>query len=158
MNLPEAFANAVEEALASHAGRPGALLPVLHSVQDRIGHIPPEAVPVIAKALNLSRAEVHGVITFYPDFRSAPPPRHVVRICVAEACQAMGADAIVRQARDSLGVAFPGHTAGGEVAIEPAYCFGNCACAPTVEVDGQLTGRTSPEQVDGILQTLRWSK
>ena len=123
---------------------PGALLPILHAIQDELGYVPPEAVPVIADGLNLSRAEVHGVITFYHDFRSEPPGRHVVHVCRAEACQSLGAEALdgarLRAARGGL----PRTTADGAVTLEPVYCLGNCALSPAVMVDGSVYGRVTP--------------
>jgi formate dehydrogenase subunit gamma len=147
--------DAVESAIKTEGWRPGALLPVLHAVQDRIGYVPPEAVPVIAKALNLSRAEVHGVISFYHHFRTSPAGRHVVRICLAEACQAMGANALRDHVKSSLGVAFHETTADGAISLEPVYCLGNCACSPSVMVDDDLHGRVSPQRFDAIVCALR---
>src|SRR5262245_31250540 len=120
----------IEAAIEAEGTREGPLLPVLHRMQDRLGFIPPESIPPIAKALNLSRAEVHGVVSFYHDFRSARPGRHVVRICLAEACQAMGAERLRDHARQSLQVDLHATTRDGAVTLEPVYCLGNCACAP----------------------------
>lgn len=147
--------DAVSQAIESHADRPGALLPVLHAIQDRIGYIPPEAVPVVAKALNLSRAEVHGVISFYHDFRLEPPGRHVVRICLAEACQAMGGTQLRNHARSVLGVDLRSITPDGAIGLEPVYCLGNCACAPSIMIDGELHGRVSTERFDDLVADLR---
>ncbi|HKQ23841.1 MAG TPA: formate dehydrogenase subunit gamma [Burkholderiales bacterium] len=146
--------DAVASAIQAEGWRPGPLLPVLHAIQDRIGHVPPEAVPVIAKALNLSRADVHGVISFYHHFRTAPAGRHVVRICVAEACQAMGANALRDHAKSSLRVGFHETTADGAISLEPVYCLGNCACSPSVMVDDDLFGRVSPERFDVLMRGL----
>jgi formate dehydrogenase subunit gamma len=109
---------------------PGALLPILHEVQGALGYVPKDAVPLIAHALNLSRAEVHGVISFYHYFRTTKPGRHVVQLCRAEACQAVGAAQLEKHARRSLGVDFHGTTADGAVTLEPVYCLGNCALGP----------------------------
>lgn len=136
----------VTAAIAVGAGRRGALLPVLHALQDRLGHVPPEAVPRIAQALNLSRAEVQGVLTFYSDFRSAPPAPHVLRLCLAEACMAQGAAALQAQATQRL--------AAGAFGLEPVYCLGNCACAPALMLDGRLHGRVTPARLDALLQEL----
>jgi formate dehydrogenase subunit gamma len=130
---------------------PGALLPILHALQERFGYVDPAAVPLIADALNLSRAEVHGVITFYHDFRSTPPGRHVVRICRAEACQSMGADALVAHAKRRLGVDFHGTTADGAVTLEQVFCLGNCALSPAVMVDEELHGRVDPAGFDRLV-------
>jgi formate dehydrogenase subunit gamma len=147
---PPAWQVAVERAIADHASTPGGLLPLLHAVQDAIGFVPPEAVPDIALALNLSRADVAGVISFYHDFRSGPPGRHVLKLCRAEACQAMGADALAEHVRARLGIEFHATRADGSVTLEPVYCLGNCACAPALLVDGQLRGRVTPERFDAL--------
>ena len=145
----------ISDAIEAHKRRPGALLPMLHEIQDRLGYVPEEALPAMAKELNLSRAEVHGVVTFYHHFRSAPPGEHVVRICRAEACQAMGADELVAHAKKSLGVDFHGTTKDGAVTLEAVYCLGNCACSPAVMVDDDLHGRVSKERFDSIVRNIR---
>ena len=145
-----AVATAVEE----NRHRPGALLPILHAVQHQLGHVPPDSIPVIASALNLSRAEVHGVVSFYHDFRSEAPGRHVVHICRAEACQSMGADALVDYAKKRLGVDFHGTTADGAVTLEPIYCLGNCALSPAMMVDGELYGRVTPKRFSAVVADL----
>ncbi|MFN6980191.1 MAG: formate dehydrogenase subunit gamma [Gemmobacter sp.] len=138
--------------LAAHAGREGPLLPILQDVQAALGHVPDEAVPQIAAALNLSRAEVHGVLTFYHDFRRAPAGRHVVRLCRAEACQAMGADALAARAMARLGVDWHGTSpGGGGVTLDPVFCLGLCACAPAAMVDGVLHGRLDAAALDALL-------
>ncbi len=119
----------------------GPLLPILHAVQEEFACIPKEAVPVIAKELNISRAEVHGVISFYPLFRTRPPGRRTITICRAEACQAMGAAALEAHAKKTLGIDFGDTTPDGETSLQPIYCLGNCACSPSVLVDGQLHSR-----------------
>ncbi len=133
----------------------GPLLPILHALQAAIGHVPEAALPLIAQRLNITRAEVHGVMTFYHDFRETPAGRHVVKICRAEACKAMGADQLADHARARLGVDWHGTTADGAVTLEPIYCLGLCACAPAVMVDGQgqnrLMGRVSPAAFDALL-------
>jgi len=142
------------EAVASIASslkdKPGALLPVLHEVQDRFGYIPPKGVPVIARVLNLSIAEVHGVVSFYHDFRSEPAGRNLVRLCRAESCQAMGAVALAVHVKRRLGIDFGHTTADGAFTLEPVYCLGNCACSPAVTVNGQVYGRVSPERFDQL--------
>ncbi|MGL6224894.1 MAG: formate dehydrogenase subunit gamma [Steroidobacteraceae bacterium] len=145
----------LERILAQHAGLPGPLLPILHAVQDELGCIAPAYVARIAHALNLSRAEVHGVISFYHYFRSHEPGRHVVHVCRAEACQAMRGEATEQHAKRELGVEYGGTSADGLFTLEPAYCLGNCAAAPTVMIDEKLYGRVTPERLDAILADWR---
>jgi formate dehydrogenase subunit gamma len=145
----------LERILAQHAGLPGPLLPILHAVQDELGFIPPSHVARIAQALNLSRAEVHGVISFYHYFRTHEPGRHVVHVCRAEACQAMRSEQTEQHAKQALGVDYGGTSADGVFTLEPAYCLGNCAAAPTVMVDEKLYGRVTPERLDAILNDWR---
>jgi formate dehydrogenase subunit gamma len=130
---------------------PGALLPILHGIQDALGYIPPAAVPLIADGLNLSRAEVHGVISFYHYFRDTKPGRHTIHLCRAEACQSMNQKATEAHAKQKLGVDFHGTTANGAFTFEPVYCLGNCACSPAMMVDGELYGRVTPERFDAIV-------
>jgi formate dehydrogenase subunit gamma len=144
----------VEAAVTAHHGRIGPLLPVLHAIQDKLGHIPPDAVPMVAGALNLSRAEVHGVIGFYHDFRSEPPGEHIVHLCRAEACQAMGARDLERHARERLGVNFGQTTADGLFTLEPVYCLGNCACSPSIRIDDEIHARVSPARFDELIARL----
>ena len=146
---------AVQRACAEGKDKPGALLPILHAVQDAIGFVPPDAVDLIAKALNLSRAEVHGVVTFYHYFRTQRGGRHVVHLCRAEACQSQGAAALERHAKRSLGIDFHGTSADGAVTLEPVYCLGNCALGPALMIDEDLKGRVSPERFDELMQSLR---
>ncbi len=148
-------AQVVATAIELHAHRPGGLLPLLHEIQDRAGYVPPEFVPVIAKAMRLSVAEVHGVISFYHHYRATPPGRHTVRVCVAEACQSMGANQLVEHARASLGVDMHGTTGDGAVTLEPVYCLGNCACSPAVLVDNDLVGRVDAQRFDAIVRQCR---
>jgi len=145
----------LERILAQHAGLPGPLLPILHAVQDELGCIAPAYVARIADALNLSRAEVHGVISFYHYFRSHEPGRHVVHVCRAEACQAMRGEATEQHAKRELGVEYGGTSADGVFTLEAAYCLGNCAAAPTVMIDEKLYGRVTPERLDAILADWR---
>jgi formate dehydrogenase subunit gamma len=141
--------------LAEHAGMEGPLLPILHAVQDTVGYISPAHVASIAKALNLSRAEVHGVVSFYHYFRQHEPGRHVVHVCRAEACQAMHCEKTEQHARHELGVDYGGTSADGLFTLEAAYCLGNCAAAPTVMVDEKLYGRVTPERLVAILADWR---
>ena len=141
----EKLQRCVGNALARFAHEPGPLLEILHAVQDELGSVPPEAVPLIADGLNLSRAEVHGVISFYHHFRERSPGRYVVQICRAEACQSMNSRALEDFVRGRLRVNFGETTADGRVTLEAVYCLGNCACAPSMMVNGQLHGRVTPE-------------
>jgi formate dehydrogenase subunit gamma len=140
----------VRRAAAVHRGERGALLPVLHAVQAELGHVPQEAIPVLADEFNLSRADVHGVVTFYHDFRAEPAGRTAVRICRAEACQALGADGLVAHAREA-GLTLGETTADGAVTVEQVFCLGNCALGPSVEVNGRLYGRVGPARLGSIL-------
>jgi formate dehydrogenase subunit gamma len=141
----------VRRVLAQMKGRPGPLLEILHAVQAELGFIPPASVPLIAEELNLSRAEVHGVITFYHHFRVTPPGRHTLQICRAESCQAMGAERLVEHAKRRLGVDLHETTADGVFSLEPVYCLGNCACSPAIMVDGELYGRVSAARLDELV-------
>ncbi len=140
----------IDAALGRLKGEPGPLLLVLHAVQDAIGYIPPAAVPQIAAGLNLSRAEVHGVVTFYHYFKSHPPGRRTVEVCRAEACQAVGAEALAEHARKSLGIDFHGVTSDGALSLEAVYCLGNCACGPSIRLGGKLHGRVTNERFDAL--------
>ena len=144
-------AAAIDAIIAAHELRQEFLLPILHGIQNAIGFVPATAVPSIAAALNLSRAEVHGVISFYHHFRTAPPGRHVLKLCRAEACQAMGARAIEAHVRTRLGIGFNETSRDGAVTLEPVYCLGNCACAPSLMLDDQVYGRLSVEAVDRLI-------
>lgn len=145
----------IENVLAERRGMPGALLPVLHGVQDALGFVPEAAIPIIADGLNLSIADVHGVVTFYHHFRTTRPGRHTLQICRAEACQSMGAEALERHAKQRLGIDYHQTTADGAISLEPVYCLGNCACSPAVMIDGQLHGRVSPERLDALVGKAR---
>jgi formate dehydrogenase subunit gamma len=145
---------AVDQALARHASRPGPLLEILHGVQEAFGYVPEEAVPMIARGLNLSIAEVHGVVSFYHHLRSRPAGRHVVQLCRAEACQSMQSAALAAHAKRRLGIDFGETTADGKVSLEPIYCFGNCACAPAAMIDGELHGRVTPASFDALVAAL----
>ncbi|TCM55126.1 formate dehydrogenase gamma subunit [Rhizobium sp. PP-F2F-G48] len=129
----------------------GPLLPILHAVQQTFGHVPDDAVPMIATGLNLSRAEVHGVVTFYHDYRSHPAGRHVLKLCRAEACQAMGGDRLGEQARARLGIDFHETTADGAVTLEPVFCLGLCSTAPAAMLDGAVHGRLDASALDSLL-------
>jgi len=130
----------------------GPLLPVLHGIQNALGYVPPDAVPLVADALNLSRADVHGVISFYHYFRDTPPGRHVIHVCRAESCQSMNGKALEAHVKSRLGIAFHQTTESGSFTVEPVYCLGNCACSPAVMVDGELYGRVTPARFDEIVE------
>ena len=149
--LPPEQARAVQAALDAHRNSPGALLPILHAVQDALGHVPEAAVPVIAHDLNQSRAEVHGMLSFYHYFRTQPSGRHVVYLCRAEACQSMGARELEQHAKKRLGIDFHETTADGAFTLEPVYCLGNCACSPSLLIDKTLHGRVDAERFDALL-------
>lgn len=137
----------VQRIIEAHRAKPGALLPILHGIQGACGHIPPESVPLIAKELNLSRAEVHGVITYYHYFRQTPPGRHVVRVCCAEACQAVGGEGLADHARERL--------EGSDLTLEPVYCLGLCAIGPALQIDETtLHAHVTPEKFDALMDAL----
>jgi formate dehydrogenase subunit gamma len=130
-------------------------LPVLHALQETFGHVPPAAIPLIAAALNLTRAEVHGIASFYHEFRTAPPGRHVLRLCRAEACQAMGAEALHAAAQRRLGIGWHQTTSDGAVTLEPVFCLGLCAIAPSGMLDGAPLGRLDAPALDAALEAAR---
>jgi formate dehydrogenase subunit gamma len=148
---------AVLEACARLKTLPGALLPIFHAVQHTLGFVPKDAVPVIAHELNQSIADVHGVLTFYHYFRRERPGRHVVHLCRAEACQALGAQALESHVKSSLGIDFHGTTADGAISLEPVYCLGNCALGPSMMIDEHLKGRVTPKRFDALIGPLRKS-
>ena len=147
----------VATVVAAHQHLPGALMPILHAVQDALGYIPATAVPSIAKALNLSTAEVHGVVTYYHHFRSQPAGQHVVQICRAEACQSMGAEQLWAHACVRLGLSgdHPGTTADGAVTLEPVYCLGLCSSSPAMVVDTKLHARMNVQKFDRLVAQAR---
>jgi formate dehydrogenase subunit gamma len=146
-----AVADAVDAAVAVHRDAPGPLLEVLHSVQAELGWLPPATTALVAERLNLSRAEVHGVITFYKDFRTSPPATSTVRVCLAEACQARGARALVAEAEQRLGLRVGESAADGTRELQQVFCLGNCALGPAIEVDGVLHGRVDSARLAAIL-------
>lgn len=129
----------------------GPLLPILHGIQDEFGYVPTESLPVIANALNISRAEVHGVVSFYHDYRREPAGRHVLKLCRAEACQSMGGDAVAARLQELLGIKFHETAKDGSVTLEPVYCLGLCACAPSAMLDGEVIGRLDNAKADEIV-------
>jgi formate dehydrogenase subunit gamma len=152
-SIPDpAVQQATAAAIQRHAGQQGNLLPILHAIQDVLGCIPARAVPELASALQLSRAEVHGVISFYPHFRQTPAAPVVLKVCRAESCQAMGGEALADHARQTLGCDFHATTANGAVSLEPVYCLGLCAQSPTVMLNGRVHARMTPQKLDRLLQ------
>ncbi len=145
------------EVIAAHADKEGALMPILHALVETFGWVPDEAVPLIAGILNLSRADVHGVLTFYHDFRRHPAPRHVVKLCQAEACQSRGSRALTEHAEQRLGMKIDAHGHGrGEVSLEPIYCLGLCASGPNALIDGRPHARLTPARFDALMaETVR---
>lgn len=151
--LPGSAVPEVVHALVrAHHGTRGALLPILHAVQAELGHVPAEAIPVLARELNISRAEVHGVVSFYRDFRGAPAGTTSVRICRAEACQAVGANRLSEHARRGLGIEFGETTSDGSVSLDEVFCLGNCALGPAAQVNGRLYGRVDAGRLDALLE------
>jgi formate dehydrogenase subunit gamma len=145
----------IDSAIARLRDLPGALLPILHDIQEHLGYVPPSAIERIAQGLNLSQAEVHGVISFYHDFRTTPPGRHVLKVCRAEACQAMGSARLEASLRERHGVNMNETTADGSVTVEPVYCLGNCALSPSVLLDGKVHGRVNERRLEQLLDGCR---
>lgn len=143
------------EVVQAHAGGRGPLMPVLHALQDEFGYIDPAAVPLVAQLLNLSRADVHGVVTFYRDFRSTPPAPVHVQVCRAEACQSVGAHRLADHACRTLGTEFGSTTEDGTVALDQVFCLGNCALGPSAVVNGRLYGRVDPARLDALVAVAR---
>jgi formate dehydrogenase subunit gamma len=131
---------------------PGALLPILHEIQEHLHYVPQECIPEIAKALNLSHAEVHGVISFYHHFRTREPGKTIVQICRAESCQAKGSEALEAKAKAQLGIDYHGTSADGKVTLEPVYCLGLCACSPSIMINEDVHARVTPEQLSELLK------
>lgn len=155
MAQPDQVVTRTSEIISALVGLEGPLLPILHAVQAEFGHVPQTALPVIADALNISKAEVHGVMSFYHDFREHSAGRHVVKLCRAEACQAMGSDRVADHAKARLGIDFHGTTPDGAVTLEAVYCLGLCACAPAALVDGKVVGRVNEDRIDAIIEECR---
>jgi len=150
--MTENLAGLVRRLVAQHKDDRGALLPILHDLQHELGYVPKDAVPLLARELNVSRADVHGVVTFYRDFRDASAGAHV-RVCRGEACQAVGAEALAAHARDRLGIGF-GQTTGGSpngTNLDHVFCLGNCALGPSVEVNGTTYGRVDADKLDSLI-------
>ncbi|MEN2397468.1 formate dehydrogenase subunit gamma [Pseudomonas halotolerans] len=142
----------IHSVLQREKDTPGALLPILHAIQEGCGYVPDTAVPEIAHALNLSLAEVRGVISFYHDFRTSPPARHTLRLCRAESCQSMGAEGLAAQLREQLALDDHGTSADGSISLRPVYCLGACVCSPALELDGELHARLTPERLRELVK------
>jgi len=155
INTLPAAAEAAKAIAGRYGNKPDALLEILHDLQLELGFVPRAALPVLAKALNLSRAEVYGTVSFYHDFRHAPAGRHVVKVCRAESCQAMGAHALAAQVQNALQVRFGETTSDGAITLEAVYCLGNCHLSPNIMVDGKTVGRMNAQKFSQIAAELR---
>lgn len=147
----------IRQVITELKDKPGALLPILHAIQGRIGYIPEEALPIIAEELQQTRADIHGVMSFYHHFRTRPAGSNVLEVCRAEACQAQGGRAFERHVQDRLEVGYHGTTADNEFTLEPVYCLGNCACGPSIRVNGDIIGRMTPQKFDQLTDKLTTS-
>lgn len=147
----------IREQVAALQHKPGALLPILHAIQNRVGYVPEGAVPIIAEMLQQTRADIHGVISFYHHFRTRPAGANVLEVCRAEACQARGGRALEGHIQQHLGVGYHETTADNEFTLEPVYCLGNCACGPSIRVNNEVIGRVSPQTFDQLADTLTTS-
>lgn len=145
----------IETHIAAHKARPGALIPLLHAIQDDIGYIPESVYPQISKALALSIAEVHGVVTFYHHFRIHPAGKHVLQVCRAESCQAMGAEKLEAHIKSTLGIDYHQTTTDGAITLEPVYCLGNCACSPAVMLHEEVYGRVDAQKIDELVREVK---
>ena len=147
----------IQGLIAQHKGLPGALLPLLHAIQDEVGYVPEESYLSISKALALSVAEVHGVVTFYHHFRSHPVGKHILQICRAESCQAMGSEKLEASIKVKLGIDYHQTTLDGAITLEPIYCLGNCACSPSVMMDDEVYGRMDNQKMAELISEARAS-
>jgi formate dehydrogenase subunit gamma len=145
----------VEEVLNNHKGMEGAMLPILHAIQAEFGYVPQDALPLIAQELALSKAEVHGVMSFYHDFREHPAGKHVVKLCRAESCKSVGADRVAAHAQKAMGIEWHETTADGRITLEPVFCLGLCACGPAAIIDGKLVGRVDEAKIDALIGGLK---
>jgi formate dehydrogenase subunit gamma len=140
-----------QDVIARFSALEGPLLPILHGIQEEFGFVPAETLPVVAEALNISRAEIHGVASFYHDYRAQPAGKHVLKLCRAEACQAMGAEKIAAQVQAALGIGFGQTARDNSVTLEPVFCLGLCATAPAAMLDGRVIGRLTPERAEKLV-------
>jgi formate dehydrogenase subunit gamma len=144
----------IEKIVQAHLGRPGATLPILHDILAEFRYIPDEAITIIAHGLNVTRAEIYGVVSFYADFRTTPPGRHILQICRGESCQAMGSEKLEEHAKDVLGIDYHQTNDDKTITLEPVFCLGNCACSPAVRVGDDILGRVDCERLDSLLDEL----
>lgn len=158
MGISQHEQQSISELVDQHKDLPGALLPLLHAIQSEVGYVPDSAVATIAGGLNLSRAEVHGVISFYHDFKTQPVGRNTVQICRAEACQSMGSRLLEAHAKETLGIDYHETTADGNITLEPVYCLGNCACSPSVRVNDDIVARVDQDRFDELVDNLGGSQ
>lgn len=145
----------VDDIITAHKAQPGALLPLLHAIQDELGYVPESVVAKVAGQLNLSRAEVHGVISFYHYFHTQPQGQHCLQICRAESCQALGSRELERHAMALLDIDYDQTSADGRVTLQPVYCLGNCACSPSLRVGDRVYGRMTTAKLDALIDELR---
>ena len=154
MGISQSEQQSISDLVGQYKALPGGLLPLLHAIQADVGYVPDTAVPIIAKGLNLSRAEVHGVISFYHDFKTHPIGRHTVQICRAEACQSMGSRQLEAYAKQALAVDYGETTTDGAITLEPVYCLGNCACSPSVRINDDIFARVDADRFDQLISDL----
>ena len=154
MGISQSEQQSISDLVGQYKALPGALLPLLHAIQSELGYVSDSAVPIIAKGLNLSRAEVHGVISFYHDFKTSPVGRHTVQICRAEACQSMGSRQLETHAKQTLGIDYGETTADGAITLEPVYCLGNCACSPSMRINDDIFARVDADRFDQLISDL----
>lgn len=155
LSAPSAVASRAIDVINEFKAVEGPLLPILHAMQEEFGYVPAETLTLIAHELNLSRAEVHGVVTFYHDFRAAPAGRHVIKLCRAEACQSMNGDRLAETVQKLLGIGWHETTGDGRITLEPVYCLGLCACAPAAMIDDQLVGRLDETKAGKMIAQVR---
>jgi len=149
--LSAAELDRIKAHISGHQGMPGGLMPLMHTIQDDIGYVPEEVYPLVSKAMALSVAEVHGFVSFYHHFRTHPVGKHVLQVCRAESCQAMGSEKLEADIKAKLGIDYHETTADGKVTLLPVYCLGNCACSPAVMMDDDVYGRVDMEQVEELV-------
>ncbi|MDC1173211.1 formate dehydrogenase subunit gamma [Methylophilaceae bacterium] len=155
MTLTEIQIKKIEQYVSAYKDTPGALLPLMHAIQDDLGYVPEDSYVIISKAYNLSIAEIHGFVTFYHHFRTHPTGKNVLQVCRAESCQAMGGEEIEMYCKDTLGIDYHQTTDDNLITLEPIYCLGNCACSPAVMINDNVIGRVSKKKIDNIIRIAR---
>jgi len=155
MNLSESQRVTIEEHVETFLKKPGALLPLMHAIQDSLGYIPEDSYPIISAAFNLSIAEIHGFVTFYHHFRTSPSGINILQVCRAESCQSMGSEEIESYCKKVLGIDYHETSKDGAITLEPVYCLGNCACSPSVMMNDKVIGRITPEKIDNIIKAAK---